>query len=139
MRAKSPAIWWISGNLFVTVGAGEGTVKEILKLYGDKFPSTLPRRIDLDKTKWYRAEVEMVLPRLKKFIPVAKLTRIDWFASNFSKLLGAVDLPQFPAGIPRGASVEKKQEIYDAVFAWWQQNKDKVEFSAQVGKLVLEE
>ena len=125
----------VDDDELLTVTADEGTVKEILKLYGDKFPSSLPRRIDFDETKWYRAEVEMILARLKKLIPVDKLTRIDWFNSNFNKLLNTAELPGFDIDVAKRASVEEKQQLYDAVAAWWERSKDDARWNKETGKL----
>lgn len=133
--ARGTEMLWTWRNCIIAVSGLDTTSKHILKLYGDKFPSSVSKKLDLDKTKWYRAEVEMILARLKELVPVDKPTRIDWFSSNFNKLLNTVELPQYKIGAAKKAGVEKKQELYDALTAWWEQNKDDARWSKETGKL----
>ena len=140
---KSPGIMWISGNCVMCVTAQAGTVKQLLKLYGNKFPSDLPKKLDIDMVKWHKDEVEMAFPRMKANIPGEKPVRIGWFGWNLRIIREAVVLPKrFPQTLkdsPKVPSEQYKQDLYDKLLQWWQQNNAKLEWSPKPGKLVVTE
>ena len=137
--ASGDVIIYISGNCYVYLQSEACSPKQMAKLYADKLPSTLPKKIDLDKTKWYREEAEAILARLKDLAALDKPTRFDLFNWNFTQLLNTVHFPDLQPNVARKATVEKKQELYGKVAAWWQENKDKTVWSKEVGKLVVKQ
>lgn len=137
--AGTVRVAYVSGNCTVYIKSEGSSAKELGKLYGEKLPSTLPKAIDTDKTKWLRADVEMILARLKDLVPLGKPTPIDVFSWNFNNLLQKVHLPEFRLGVAEKASVEKKQELYGKVAAWWLENKDKIIWSKEVRKLAVKQ
>jgi len=68
---SSAKVSWVSGNCIITISSTYGKVKDLLTLYGSRFPSSLPKKLDLDLTKWYREEVDSALARLEKTIRAA--------------------------------------------------------------------
>lgn len=135
-------IMWRTGNSTIRVSTDYGTTEQLLKLYGNKFPSDLPKKLDFDLTKWHKDEVAMALPRMQKNIPGEKPVRIDWFGRNYFLIKRTVALPDgFPTkpgkDYPKVPTEKHKQELYDKLLQWWQQNKEKLEWSNKADKLDL--
>ena len=78
---------------------------------------------------------------VEKNIPGEKPVRIGWFGWNLRIIREAVVLPKrFPQTLkdsPKLPSEKYKQDLYDKLLQWWQQNKDKLEWSNEAGKLDL--
>ena len=139
---------WMSGNVAVYVEAMNASpaglrVKArnvspagLLDLYGARFPSTLPREIDLDKITWYRAEIDSILSRLERLAASTKLTRGDWFTNDLNRLLQCVHVPDLAHNMALRASPVRKKVLYKQVSDWWKKNGQDTVWDRKQGKLI---
>jgi len=127
---------WVSGNVVVQVFAQDSTLADVLKVYGDRFPSTLPADIDLDRTEWYRGEVDLILSRMERAVGETKLTRCEWFGVNLHDLLCMVAVPgfDFTTANDAGRDPARKQALYGKLKDWWKENRDKTELNPRYGE-----
>jgi hypothetical protein len=67
MKCRDPQtnvirVRWLSGDhLAIAISGKESPLEPLVELYGKKFPSTLPRDFEIDRTSWARELVEYAL------------------------------------------------------------------------------
>lgn len=129
---------WMSGDdVAVYVGANNVDAMDLVKLYGDKFPSTLPNDLTVDKTEWGRTEMELTVPRLEAEIEKTDRRRQkDRFHWNLYRIRQYVYLPVVPADFPTSPNPEQKRELFNAIFNWWEENRENTYWDEEVQMLV---
>lgn len=137
---------WISGeHIAVYVGGNDVSVTDLVRLYGKKFPSTLPKDFKVDKTTWGRREVELTLKRVKKFLdtPDERVPStlqppdVDGFSWNLYRLEKYVFIPVWPRGVALGFAPQGlRLAIYRTLSHWWQANKDKTYWNEKHDQLM---
>lgn len=133
-------IEWASGNLKITVGSNQAVgVQELLQLYGDKFPSTFQKNVELDKTKWYREEAQLILARLKELEPFTTPMPFDKFRMNMADLFKTIYLPDLEKDFRLKRRIDNKQELYNTIRDWWEKNGDKTVWDKKAQKLIVKQ
>ncbi len=141
VKAKSTTVfaWWTCGNISICLRSRDVDLEEKLKIIEDRYPSSLPKDINIDKAIWHKAEIEIILARLNKVANLDKLTPYDWFHLNFAKLYDIAEMPYSNRDAGKGLSFENQKKTYEKLAAWWKENKDKLVWDKKKRKLVMKE
>jgi len=134
---KQVGVAWTSGkNLALYVDGADVDVKDIVRLYGQKFPSSLPRNTTIDKTSWGREEVDTGIKRLKRIVKGERFdaSRDDCFVFHRQRLFDYAYIPVLQFDVDSDISVRRKAVA--AVQEWWEQFKDKTYWDEDLGILV---
>lgn len=127
---------YMSGNYIVYLQYGFCSSEDAAKLYAKELPSTLPKNMTIDKTKWSHDEAESLLARMKANVDITEPQPVDLFNLNYRAFLEKVP----PLNMEENAfhaGVQKKRELYDQLTNWWQQNKAKLVYDKDEARLML--
>lgn len=128
VRKKDNQRWivWTSGkDLAFYVSSLGGDPMELAEVYLDKFPSSLPKDIDLDKLAWGRAEVDHWLRKMKKCLDGEIGTDNPAWADKCLYMIISCAYVPFDDVLMARDSKEEKQRMYDRLVLWWAEGKAK--------------
>jgi len=136
VNERAGVVAYISGNYVVCLEYGFCSSEDAAKLYAKELPSTLPKNVTIDKSKWCHDEAERLLARMKANVDITEPQPVDLFDLNYRAFLQKVP----PLNMEENAfhaGVEKKKELYDQLTNWWQQNKAKLVYDKDEARLML--
>ncbi|MFK7790318.1 MAG: hypothetical protein AB8C95_12600 [Phycisphaeraceae bacterium] len=130
---------WMSGpHLAVYVVGVDIDLDEIVTVVGKKYPSSIKKLLEVNKTKWFREEVDMRLDQIAREIASETRDPQVWnFHLNY--LMLNVSLPKL-AGLQAmdDLSWEAREQINDQLKQWWHNTRDKTVWDQVKMKLVIE-
>ena len=133
--------WIANRNTKVLIGGKDVSLKTIIDLYGDKYPSTLPKDVSLDRVAWGKEEVARTLKYLKREIenPTPPQRHPDMFDTHIDRLRDNVWCRVLPEDITKTRDLDKagKQKMYDKIKTWWKKNKNNVYWDSAIDKLAV--
>lgn len=114
---------WMSGDhVVVFISGGDVRPLDLVALYGEKFPSTLPADLKVDRTAWGREAVDLTLRRLRSALDDDRPNQPDWFLFHLGRLSMHVFVPALQLEAAYSADAAGREAILDSFAAWWQQN-----------------
>ena len=130
------AAWTSKDNLALIITSVDVDLNEIIKLYGGKFPSSLPADVKFDKTSWARQEIDTTLKRLRRILAGEKPNpfRHDMFDFHLHFLWDCVYVPSVEP--IHNTDQEKRRDLLDLVKRWWKENKDQTYWDEELGWLI---
>ncbi|MGH7930214.1 MAG: hypothetical protein ACREQV_20750 [Candidatus Binatia bacterium] len=130
------AAWTSGDNLAIYISGRNVSWQDLVRLYGSKFPSSLPKDLKLDKTAWGRREVELTLSFLKKslantdppgkrpYFPIRRAR--DYVYIPPWEALVKQYLERLKTQAETGEQKRKHwQESLEAIGQWWRDNREK--------------
>jgi len=127
---------WIAGtNLLVFTSGEEVDAQELVELWGEKFPSVLPKDFKIDQTRWGREEMELLLERMNAALADTTPKPIDPFSRHIERLQKRIYVPWLtePVWLDRS----KRQGLFEELTAWWQTNRAKTYWSGKHQALIV--
>ncbi len=129
---------WTSGDdLAIFVGASTVDPMDLVELYGDKFPSSLPPDLKVDKTAWGREEAQLRIAGLKANLETTG--REDRTERHLSRLEQYTYVPILIEARPwlrRPPRPEQKPKLFDMIVKWWEENREKTYWDEELQRLV---
>ena len=128
---------WRSGDKHVVSMYGpESLTLSLAPLYGEKFPSTLPRKFKIDKRAWGRAEMERIIAEMKACLDREDRPKDPYYIigppwTPFRTLMGNLrgHHVYFPLAqemfetLNHQTPLEEKLRMFERLTKWWQENK----------------
>ena len=139
---RKDATWfsWLSGDhLAIYVRGIDTDPSHIVNAYLKKFPSSLPRRLEINKKEWGRREVAFWLDKMKKALDSQDKNPTSR-ASAYGSMLELSWRTVLPPGFmefTRQSSLAVKQQAYERLRDWWLLNREKSYWSKKYAKLVV--
>ena len=134
-EGTSWSAWMSKDNIALYVG-GAVDPMELVRLYGAKFPSSLPADVDLNKDKWCRKEMDLTLLRLQRALDDDRVQRTDWFFFHFNRAVQHIDIPVASLEEVLTQDRAARTEVYDRIATWWSENQEQTYWDGSLRKLV---
>ena len=130
-------IAWLSGDHWrIGIRGGIRWPDDLAGMYLEKFPSTLPNDLKIDKDQWGRDEVDLWLGRLKKSFDLKDEPEVAFNSTqSFERIAASVFCPPWREIGWHGLSLELKIKHYETISKWWSENKDKTYWDDNLRRL----
>jgi hypothetical protein len=131
---------WLHGpRLQILISALGDLPADFVEAYGKRFPSSLPKDLEIDKTAWGREEARFWLRRLERSLddPGAG-NRGDRFITDLHRFREYIFVPELQVTLPSEFTREDKKTVFDGLSKWWQEHGEKTYWEKSIQQLVAE-
>lgn len=140
--AVGEIVGWLSGDRHAIYMWGRNEVaQELLPFFAERFPSTLPKKIDFDRVAWARDEMDVCVEKMRLRLEQGdRLRDAPEFSFYLNTMAQVIRIPAYErpnVKPPWVLPLEQKWVFFNEVADWCRANKDNLTWDEKKVRVVL--